>query len=115
MTFEMRSAAGVPAGHYPAEFVRAESFDEHANEYGPAVKLVWRVTEGEHAGEEASRICAAKLSPKSNLARFVTALNGEVIAPGATVDLLSFAGVRGLIVVDETESGATRVATFLRS
>ena len=115
MKFEMKSAAGIPAGNYEVKFSGAEPFDEHTAEYGAAVKLKWEVTAGPQAGQETSRICSAKLSPKSNLGKFVTMLNGGALEPGAQVDLDSFVGVKGLAIVEEVDSGSTRVSTFLKS
>ena len=111
MKFTMQNTTGVPAGPYSAEYIRAEEFE---NDYGPGIKLRFKVLDGEHAGEEATRIVSQKLSPKSNLAKFVRALKGGEIEPGEEVDLQSYVGTRGLVVVEEVDSGATRVASFLK-
>lgn len=111
MKFTMQDTTGVPTGGYAAEFVGAEAFE---NEYGPGVKLKWKILEGEHAGTETTRIVSQKLSPKSNLYRFVKSFEGSDIAAGKEVDLQSYAGTKGMIVVEETDSGATRVGSFLR-
>ncbi|MEC8554660.1 MAG: hypothetical protein VXZ82_06605 [Planctomycetota bacterium] len=111
MKFTMQDIIAVPAGGYPAEYVGAEPFE---NEYGPAVKLAWKIQDGEHEGNEVSRIVSQKLSPKSNLCKFVKALKGSDIAAGEEVNLQSYVGTRGMIVVEETESGATRVGSFLK-
>lgn len=115
LTFEMSAGTGVPIGHYNAEFVRAEIFDENADRYGRGVKLIWKVTGGEQDGQEATRICSAKMSPKSNLYKFVQAFNGGPIDPGTKVNLESFYGIAGMIVVEECgDGGSTRVTSFLR-
>jgi hypothetical protein len=111
MKFTMTDTTGVPAGGYAAEFLGAEAFE---NEFGPGVRLKWKVLDGEHGGAEASRIVSQKLSPKSNLYRFVKSLKGDDITAGEEVDLQSYAGTRGMIVVEETDSGATRVGSFLK-
>ena len=111
MKFIMKASSGIPVGGYAAEFVGAEEFE---NEFGPGVRLKWKALDGEHADCEASRICSQKLSPKSNLYKFVKALKGSDIEAGEEIDLQAFAGVRGMIVVEETDSGATRVASFIR-
>ena len=112
MRFTM-NAGGIPAGHYHAEFAGAESF-ENESDYGPAVRLKWKVIDGEHADAEASRICSQKLSRKSNLYGFVRSLKGLDVEPGEEVDLQSYVGTKGLVVVEEIDSGATRVASFLK-
>jgi hypothetical protein len=111
MKFTMQETTGVPVGGYRAEYIVAETFE---NEYGPGVRLKWKVLDGEHTGSETSRIVSQKLSPKSNLYKFVKALKGGDIEAGEEVDLQSFAGTKGMIVVEETESKATRVASFLK-
>ena len=114
LTFEMKTGSGIPASSYAAEFIRAEEFKENLDRYGLGVLLVWKVLEGDFASEEATRIVSAKLSPKTNLNKFVIALNGGPVEPGTKVDLADFYGTRGLIIVEELEGGATRVATFLK-
>ena len=111
MKFTMQND-GVPTGNYPVEFTGAEEFE---NDFGPGVKLVFRVTAGEQEGASPTRIVSAKLSPKSNLFKFVSALKGRKPEAGEEIDLDSLTGVRGMVIVGETESGSTRVETFLRT
>ena len=111
MKLTVQANTGVPTGGYAAEYIGAEAFE---NEYGEGVRLKWRILDGQHAGSEASRIVSAKLSPKSNLFKMVKALKGADLAPGEEIDLLSYIGAKGLIVVEETDSGATRVGSFLK-
>jgi hypothetical protein len=111
----MKTGLGVPIGSYSAEFVKAEPFEENVDRFGPAVLLVWRILDGKDAGEEATRICSAKLNAKTNLFKLACGLNGGPIEPGEEVDLESFYGTKGLVVVEETEGGHTRVATFLKN
>ena len=112
LVIEVKSGGGVPASVYQVEFARAEAFDE--GEYGPGVKLIWKILDGEFAGEEATRICSMKLSPKSNLYQFVKALGGREPQPGERIELDSFVGTRGSVVVEELPSGSTRVSVFIR-
>ncbi|MEQ8847239.1 hypothetical protein [Botrimarina sp.] len=108
------TAGGVPVGSYDAEFVGVEPFEEHNEQYGPAVMLKWRITAGEHEGAEASRICSKKFSPKSTLAKLAVALKGGAIAPGESFSFDAVVGTRGSLLVEQTDSGSTRVATFIR-
>ena len=94
MQFTMTSG-GLPVGSYPAKFMGVDKFEENIEKYGLGIILKFQVLAGEHEGEEASRICSAKLSPKSALTKFV--------------------GSTGSILVTETQSGATRIETFLRT
>lgn len=114
MQFTM-SSGGVPAGTYQATFTGVEAYNENVDKYGAGVSLKFRVIGGDHDGAEASRICAAKLSPKSALAKFATALKGAAIASGETFSFDAFVGTQGNIVVEPTEGGGTRVSAFIRT
>lgn len=109
------SSGGLPPGAYSAQFVGAEPYTENQEKYGPGVSLKFRVTAGEHAGEEASRICAAKLTPKSSLGKFAVALKGSAIAAGESFNFASYVGSNGTILVEQTENGGSKITTFLRS
>lgn len=114
MRFAVSNAA-VPAGTYPARFECAEPFEDRQRLYGPAVKLKFRIASGEYDGVEVCRIVTPRCTPRSNLYGFAQALAGRDLVYGETVDFASFSGVTGLVVVEQTVSGATRVATFMRA
>lgn len=109
------AAGGVPAGTYPAEFVGIESYQDRGQQYAEGVLLRFRVASGDYEGDDAIRIVSQRCTPRSNLYGFAQALAGRELMVGESVDFTEFRGVRGLIVVEQTEGGATRVATFLRS
>lgn len=113
--FTVASASGVPAGSYNATFSGLEKYEENVEQYGEGCLLKFKITSGEHEGEEASRICSKKFSAKSNLFKFAKALKGSDLENGEDFDFADFIGVKGMIVVEETDSGSTRVATFLKS
>ena len=110
MQFTMQKSEGIPAGNYSAEFIGVEEFE---NEFGPGVRLKWQVNNGERTGSTTSAMCSQKLSPKSKLYQFVKAMKGDEITAGEQIDLQSYLGLKGLIVVVESESGATYVESFL--
>ena len=103
--------SGVPVGSYGAKFVQAEAF---SNDFGDAVRLSFEVVAGEHSGATCTRIVSAKLTPKSGLYRFVQAIAGRKPEAGEEIDLAAMYGTAGLIVVQETDSGAVRVESFVR-
>jgi len=112
MQFTM-SSGGIPAGSYRARFVEAAPHDDNAEKYGPGVLLKWQVLDGEQGGNETSRICSAKMTPKTALGRFAVAFRGGAIAPGESFSFADYAGVSGIVIVEATENGGTRVGTFL--
>lgn len=107
-------SGGLPAGAYNAQFVGAEPYQENVEKFGPGVSLKFRVTAGEHANEEASRICSAKLTPKSSLGKFAVALKGSAIAAGERFNFASYVGVQGTILVEATDNGGSKITTFLK-
>lgn len=108
-------SGGLPAGAYQAVFVGAEPYSENVEKYGPGVSLKFRVLAGEHANEEATRICSAKLTPKSSLGKFAVALKGSAVAAGERFNFASYVGTQGTIIVEQTDSGGSRISTFLRA
>jgi hypothetical protein len=113
MEFTMQSG-GLPVGSYRAEFIGAEPYSENAERFGQGVMLKWRVLEGDHAGSEATRICSAKLTPKTALGKFAVAIKGGAIETGERFSFAGYAGVRGSLLVESTDSGGSRVSVFLR-
>ncbi|MEQ1904758.1 MAG: hypothetical protein ABL888_11275 [Pirellulaceae bacterium] len=107
-------SGGLPAGAYQAVFVGAEAYNENVEKYGPGVSLKFRVVGGEHNAEEASRICSAKLTPKSSLGKFAVALKGGPVIAGERFNFAAYVGTQGTILVEATDTGGSRISTFLR-
>lgn len=113
--FTVTSASGVPAGSYNATFVGLEMYEDNAEKYGEGVILRFKISAGEHKGEEASRICSKKFSAKSNLYKFAKALCGRELESREAFDFAEYVGTKGMVIVEQTDGGSTRVATFLRA
>lgn len=113
--FMFTATSSVPSGSYSATFSAIESYLGNVEQYGEGVQLRFQINSGDYKGQEASRICSRTFSQKSNLFQFAKALHGRDLTGGDNFDFADHIGAKGLIVVEETESGATRVATFLRS
>lgn len=105
--------ASVPPNAYPGEFVRVDPYSENP-EYGDAIKLIWKILKGEFVGQEVSRVVSKKTGPKANLPKFAQMLKGEPLANGEQFDFSEYFGVRGTVVVEATESGGSRVSSFIR-
>ena len=105
----------VPADTYNGEFVSIEPYVDNLDRYGEGIRLIFKVIGGDHDGDRVSRICSKTFSVKSNLYRFAKSLAGRDLRPGEQFDFQDFIGTRGMMVVEETDSGAIRVASFLRS
>ena len=112
MTFEVKQSGGPPAGFYKAKFVDVES-TEH-DEYGAGLKFVFEIVEGDHAGENATRITGASPTLKNAAGRMVSGISGSSLTAGAKIDLAPFVGRQFLLQVEETPSGTgTRVSTVM--
>lgn len=107
--------SGVPAGSYNASFAGLEAFEENLDRFGEGCLLKFTILSGEHKGREASRIVSRKFSSKTNLYRFAKSLIGRDLQSGESFDFADMIGVKGMVVVESTEQGSTRVATFLRA
>ncbi len=112
ITFTMGSG-GVPAGHYNVEFLGCEPFESGNQEYGPGFLFKFKVLGGTHDGEETSRITGAKCSPKSALGKLLSAMSGGKLATGAVVNPSDYIGKRFMAIVEETDSGSTRVGSVI--
>ena len=113
--FVVSAAGGVPAGSYNAKFAGLEAYTENADRFGEGAMLTFKISGGDQDGETASRICSKKFSAKSNLYKFAKALVGRDLETGESFDFADHVGAKGMIIVEETEGGSTRVATFLKS
>ena len=113
--FTVTVPSSVPSGSYSATFLACEKYQGNVEQFGEGVILRFQVNSGEYKGQETSRICSRTFSTKSNLFQFAKALYGRDLTGGDTFDFADHVGAKGIIVVEKTDSGATRVATFLRA
>lgn len=105
-------AGGIPAGTYRATFMGCAAYDKNP-EYGPGCELSWRVNGGQYNGATVTRVCSAKLSSKSALSRFASALAGAPLQPGTRFNFATYSGVAGVLLVESTESGSSRASGFI--
>lgn len=104
-------AAGAPVGHHSATFSDAFEMPESDNGYGPAMKLVWTLDDG----QEATRICSIQPTAKNATGKLLAGLLGRQLEPNADWDITPCIGQKYLIVVEMSESGnGTRVTSCHR-
>lgn len=104
-------AAGAPVGHHPSTFTDAFEMPESDNGYGPAMKLVWTLDDG----QEATRICPLVPTARNATGKLLAGLLGRQLEPNADWDITGCIGQRYLIVVEMSESGnGTRVTSCHR-
>lgn len=81
----------IPVGMYNAKLKSWEQ--EDGGQYGPYVRLIFEITDGEHAGTERNLIASAKVSKgktkktTSKLFRTITGISGSDPKPEETVSL----------------------------
>jgi len=104
-------AAGAPVGHHPSTFTDAYEMPPSDNGFGPAMKLVWTLDDG----QEATRICPLVPTARNATGKLLAGLLGRQLEPNADWDITSCIGQRYLIVVEMSESGnGTRVTSCHR-
>ena len=112
LQFAIKQGGGPPAGFYKGTFRNVE-ITEH-EEFGPGLKFIFEVSEGEHKGEQATRITGDSPTPKNSAGRMISGISGEMLTPGKVVDLAPFVGREFLIQVEDTKGGnGTRIATVM--
>lgn len=112
MQFEVKAGGGVPAGIYKASFLTVE--ETQHEEYGNGSKFVFEVVEGDHKGEQATRITNSEPTPKNAAGRMIAGITGEPLTPGSKIDLAPFVGRQYLLQVEDCKSGqGTRIATVM--
>lgn len=108
-TFTVTSA-GAPAGNYKATFEGVEPVPANAEKgFGAGVRFKWRVSDGPHAGQIASRVTGTAPTPANACGKMVAAVVGRQLTPGENLDLKAFVGKPYLIVVAAGPHGGTRV------
>ena len=104
--------SGVPIGSYVCEFAGVESVDHE--EYGPGLKWIFRILEGQYTREECYRTTKPQPTPKNSCGKFLAALAGKAPADGLDVDTDDFIGRRYAVMVGASQGGdSTRIETFV--
>lgn len=118
MSFEFEFSQGgssVPAGAYKGKFHRVENREK--NEHGNSIRLIWKITRGDHEGEEASRIVGIDRPPtaKNALGRILSGLAGKLFEPGDKINIEDYIGkVYVLDVRDAPGGNGTRVEACIQ-
>jgi hypothetical protein len=100
----------VPPSTYKAIFSGVEM---KKTEYGDAVSWNWHITAGPWRGELISRLTTMPASARNAAGKFAAALTGLPADQAVEKDLDSYAGTPCLIVVALSESGYSRVESFV--
>jgi len=74
---------------------------------------VFIVIGGKFDGAETSRFTSAKMTLKSALGKIASGLAGRKLDIGDDFDPANYVGKEYLAIVEETESGSTRVGSLL--
>jgi hypothetical protein len=109
MTRFVVKPAGPPPGSYRARFVGVEQTNHI--EFGPGLRFVFEILSGPHAGLRASRVTPAAPTLTNAAGRMLSGLAGRPLRADEAVDADAFVGREYLLTVEQTMTGATRVAT----
>lgn len=114
MTITLKvSAGGPPPGAYVARFCGIETTTH--NEYGAGLKWTWEVVNGVQAGQKATRVSSPHPTLKNACGKMIAGLLGRALAIGEDTgaEIEKLIGNNYMILVESTESGATRVGSVL--
>lgn len=113
LNFEITAGgSSVPSGLYRATFDRVE--ESTHEEFGDGLKWIFKVVDGEHTGEEASRITGCKPTPKNAAGRMLAQLSGLAAKPGTRITIDDCIGREYMIQVEDSPGGnGTRIATAM--
>lgn len=108
---KVKAVVQVPAGQHVGEFAGCET-TEH-KEYGPGLLWSFKVTKGKWTGQKVGRTTTDKASKKNNAGKFLTMLTGLSFENAIKADTDDFIGTECRLIVAETDSGFTRVESFI--
>jgi len=113
LSFEVGAGRStVPEGLYKARFIAVEE-TEH-EEYGSGCKWIFKISEGEHKGEQATRITSPTPTPKNACGRMISGALGENLKVGSKVDLEPYIDREYLVQVENSPKGeGTRISTVM--
>jgi hypothetical protein len=102
----------VPVGVYDAKFVGIER--KTHPEFGDGLRFEWCIVGGKCDGKSAYRTTGTTPTPRNACGKMLAALAGvEKPTDGLSVDADAAIGRLFTIVVEASESGATRVASAI--
>jgi len=95
----------LPEDIYQIEFTRFEEGPE--GQFGPSLRLVYSVVDGDFAGETLDELASLKSGPKSKLRQRAEALLGRAYETGEAIRLVPLFGkrARAVVKIHKTEQG----------
>jgi hypothetical protein len=100
------SAGGVPAGSYHAKFLGVEVVN---NEYGDGLRWNFQITVGDYAGRNVSRTTAKNPTTRNTCGTLLSGIAGKPLTIDAEFEVAAYVGKTYLVVVNEGQTGSTRV------
>lgn len=100
----------IPAGEYPAVFERCE--EKKNLKFGDALRLEFKITEGEQQGVTLDCLARDRLSPKTKLGQILSVLLGEPLKEDTDIDFEILKGAPCEIVVATVKSSSGDFSTI---
>jgi hypothetical protein len=104
------SPGGVPPGNYTTTFAGLENVT--SEKYGEGLRWKFKVAQGMHAGQMASRITGLTPSPRNACGKMLSGLLGRQLNPDEEVEVGQFIDQVFMAVVAAAENG-TRVEAII--
>lgn len=100
----------IPAGEYPAVF---EGYQEKKGlKFGDALRLEFKVSEGDQEGVILDCLARDRLSPQTKLGQIVSVLLGETLKEDTELDFESLKGSPCVIMVSTVKSNTGDFSTI---
>jgi hypothetical protein len=101
----------IPAGQYLAKLLEIKQ-TEHES-YGPGWCWLFEITKGKYAGQTVQRTTAGKATKANATGKFMVALSRLSYDEAIKRDMDDFVGTECALIVSESESGFSRVESFV--
>lgn len=100
----------IPAGEYPAVFEGIE--EKKGLRFGDALRLEFKVDEGDQKGVILDCLARDRLSPKTKLGQILSVLLGEPLKEDTDIDFEILKGAPCVIVVSTVKSSSGDFSTI---
>jgi hypothetical protein len=107
---KIRFGSTVPPGQYRGKFAGCSKSKPHPD-YGEGFVLDWTITAGKYAGERIGRVVGTRPTVKNAFGKLLRGLLGRQPQPAEDVDLDVLVGKEYWLMVEESDSGSTRVGS----
>ncbi len=101
----------VPPSVYDAEFLGVEETTHE--KWGDGLLWSWAIAKGRHKGQTVYRTTKPTATARNSCGDFLKSITGLPLDQAKTKDVDDYAGTMCSVIIKESESGSTRVDSFV--